>query len=837
MGHCETIYEPIEQSIGSVKLLKTKHLSRCSSGRHQTHSQYNPFLPSALTLLNGTYECEQQLTNNVISRASCLERQHLWPSSMQIVSKTFVRLLKVDTNLVADQVPVEARASPQTLWMSFDSAANATMNRQYSYEQVEDLLSSICIKSADSVEADLPELVHELIVAKRYSLEASEEQKLWQSVHTGRLCGGRVSPKLVDIYLDTSARASTPGAIDVLILAYEMNMLSPQRASYLFSMLSFARHPTLSTAEKLVALLEITNSKIAQDHIPRGIIIGISGYMHNLKTIGVKPSEQSAVNHITSRAGNVLLGILERTLYKVLSVPTGQTLAVVDALRNIRLDQHQQPVIIDRLVHLVKESIMARHFAETRVAILRVLTHLMNDSMRHFLFEQIFENRNESPEMQIEAYRTLVYSGVTKIELEHMRTHLLSVEATPSGRQVANYVRSHQQNLRVTNDPSRRALLPADAPKFEPPSKHMFGISRNFELGYIYEPYRIGFRAETDVIYNVDHGEEQQERLFKLPHQLNFNLTLPFMDKQVALVEVRVHQHGLEKVLIAKLGGTDRVRKLDTLGVVKQLLSILITDGPNVWLEFPAARLVIELAVDGKTVGVFDQADLVRNERNRQSLLADVLASLHKQLNFDQALTLTPFDNVLRVSSLNGLPIEVRLNSTIVFGLKGDVALDARRVDDAHLHFNLWPSVSAKFESALEFYAGHAAARTRKSFVSTARVYAAPQVNFKLETHKGRVVTLKVAVPKERYTLAQVKSLFISGAGAANHGRLERRRSIAKKVMERLAKHAQHECLQWTRTIFGKLVVVFCFLRTNTFHLLRPNALHGLAGGCLGTAS
>lgn len=723
-----------------------------------------------------SYECTQKVTDQIVTEARCVDRQKMWPMNMEVKSQITCQLVDTKQTLTVPRMDSEFRKHRLTMSHQYKSRNNEIGEpRHYSVHEVEQLLRLLCQNVADSVQIDVPQQFGELIRAFQSPLSVQEQHQLYESVRSGQLCQ---SGKLFDLFLDASALAGTEGSTQVLIQAYQQNQIGQFRASYLFSLLSFAQAPSVQAGQQLVQFLQQQN----QQQLPRGVIFGVTGFVHNLRRYAGQ-QQYHVVDTLVQQLQKLLVERVEQYVQQPEQVT--YALTYLYALKNVGLYGGYQQPLVQRLQRLLEQYRGQQYTNEFRVVVVRVLVDGADDQVRQYLLENVFQDEQQSVELRAEAYRSILYSGTTRQQLEQIQSYLRQVEQTEQGAQLANFVRSHQANLRQSSDVHKQTVLPVDAPTFEPPQVQPFGITRNYEFSYLNQALGAGVTVESDVVYEP-HG--QSEPLL-LPESVSLNLTVPVVGQEFQVVELHFHQEGLEPAMREHIRKVSRSSKMTTWKAIKEIVDILISNGNEILTQNPQVRLLVQVAFDGKTVLLVDEQDFYQGGE-QQGLLKEIFETLHKRLSVDDAFAVAPVDFVGQVSTVNGLPVQVRLNSTVVFGLKTELNLDARDLSNSVFQFVVLPSVASQTELAVEFYAGS----ERKSVEYINRFYSAPQINFSAQLSQGRHLHFQVNMPQQRYVLARFESQVYT---RNVHGQRIRR---AVAPLDR----NYHVCTQSTRQLLGK---------------------------------
>lgn len=739
-------------------------------------------LRSALPLANTTYECIQKVSNEIVTETKCEEEQKMWPLNMKIRSQIACKFAGMEESLRVDQLRAPFRKHLLTMSHEYQYMNNEIgQKRHYTVKDVEHLLKQLCANVQESVQLVAPQLFGELIRAKQSPLSVSEEEQLYESVRSGQYCQ---STKLVDLFLDASALAGTEGSTEVLLRAYQQKQVSSSRASYLFTLLTFAKSPTVEAAKRLVTYLKQT------EHVPRGVVFGVTGFVRNLRLYDSHHHYQQ-IDTLVQELHQVLVERVER--YVRQPELTTECLTYVFALKNVGVYSSNQKPIVQRLLQVIHDQKTVAYTNEVRVAIVRALVDGADDQTRQYLLQSVLQDEQQTVELRVEAYKTILFSGTTRQQLESIKNYLKQIENSEHGEQLANYVRSHQENLRKTSDVHKQTVLPLDAPVFEPPKSQPVGITRNYELSYLSQGLGLGFTVEADALYEQTHKKHGGRSIVPVPESVSFNFTVPVLGKEVQVVEVHFHQHGLEPLVMQQLQRLSRNTKMDVLKVLKEIFDLLIENGSEMFTKNPDVKVLIQVAYDGKTVVLVDEHDFAEGDMFQQGILSEIMEKLQGRVLTDRAFGVTPVDFVGQVSSINGLPVQVRLNSSVVFGLKSEFNVDARDISNSVLQFVVLPSVASQTEFSVEFFTG----TERKSVEHVTRFYSAPHVNLLAELKQGRIMHVKFNMPQSKYVLARIESeVFTRNVnGERVRNTISKRDSLDKTY---------HLCTESTRKPFGK---------------------------------
>lgn len=804
-GKCQTVYEPLKRSGDEVVIRKVKQLNQCDQRRQYSFG----FFPRAYgidqvfesALVHASYECKQTINQRVVTEAKCVDRQRMLPmTGLEVVSTIRAELIDQQEKLHVS--PLREMKQHHLIYTD-----ESMQEKSYSLYDIQKLLQEICDKVHREVEIEVPQMFAELVQAKQWA-SVEDEIELWKSIRSGKLC---TSPKLIDIYLDASVTAGSEGSIAVLATAYRQGQITGDRVAHLFSMLSqHSKQASVEAAYRLVELMKQIET-VEKPAETRAIFLGITGYIHNLRMKQTRKTydEERKIDQLIQEVHRLLINKLDQCIEepKPHTEMHSHCLTVAYSLKNVGLRSLERSPIVARLIEILRTGSEEKkqYTNEIRVAIVRALVEIADkEEIRRSLLD-LFRSERESTEIKIEAYRSVMISGaVTATELREIKQHLDQLEqSSPSDKELEliNYVRSHQANLRKTADHHRMELLPAGAPVFDKPRQQLFGVSRNFELSYLNDVFDLGITAEADVIYEKDESRRHTKPLVTLPESIALNITAPVMGRDVQLYEIRIHQKGLEPVLIRKLRQLTRqsARSVDMWSMVKQLFDLIIADDQenDIFAQNPDLQLLIQIGRGGKTIMLFDQNDFARRSSINKNLLAELMETLHKRVSIDRAVAVIPQDFVVRLPTVNGMPIQFRFNSSVVIGLKSEFNFDARDLSNSVLEFAIWPSVASQIEVTTEIFAH----QQRKSIKSVGRFYSAPAINFQLQMSKGRIVSVKFNMPDQKYVLARFENRLLLD---------QQDKHLNSKLMNVVGSYERSKrvCTDFTRKPLG---VAFCY--------------------------
>ena len=380
------------------------------------------------------------IKNQIVESVTCEDRQRIRPLGVQVSSRIEVQLVEKKPTLLVQRLEQGFLKHRLTLsqnsldWPKINSHSHREgEDRRYSIHEVQQLLKQICNKVSTSVQLDVPVLFLVLVHGVLSLSNPLEQAQLWEQIRSGELCA---SKKLLDIFLDASALAGNEGSAEVLIRAYQQQQISHSRANYLFGLLSFAKQPTVEAAERLVQFVVQQQQPQQLVQLPRGIIFGVTGFVHNLQIVQSQTQHQDPkVDQVVQTISNALIQSVQQLIPQVSTQKQEhQALTLVYALKNLVLvpgTTVQQPTnqIAQQLVQILQKFPQTEYNQEIRVAIVKTLVNAgIDDQIRQYLVEQFVQNVQEGIEIQIEAYKAVVLSGATTSQLEQIKHYTDRVE-------------------------------------------------------------------------------------------------------------------------------------------------------------------------------------------------------------------------------------------------------------------------------------------------------------------------------------------------------------------------------------------------------------------------
>jgi len=711
-GHCTTTYRPTSDTTDpkNVVLEKTKNLNKCHL-RRKNISGFNSksltllteFLRENLPILKSSQRCTQEIKAGHLFSVSCIEEQRLSFQDDSLVRSTLnLKFVGKAPAKAAVTLPATVPLVAQSLLISRDNEdqKNATE------AEVLALLKDMCTEvTGDKLSPKVAESFHSLVWALR-TLPESGTRTLDKAVKTGELCS---SPKLRHLFIGASAFAATDPSLQTLINAYKSDELSEAQITLLLSLVALRSRPSERTIDQFSGLIE-------KSHSPRPLVLGVSLMVRNY----CKKSDSCETAPAVKKIIDTLVKKLRESDCEI------ERTTIVKALDNIRsAGQPAKEALLEKATKSDEDS-------GVRVAAIQALQRTGDDTVRQKLVELVLKD-SEPNEVRTTAFRAVVLSGAaTQDQWDAINT--------VSDPLIQNYVRTHVKALRQSTNANRKKLA-EKATNIPEPKSSGFGVSRNVEWSYR------GLTIETDVVHPKGS---------LVPSLYTFGVIYPMGDKDWQLLEVQVRQKGLDKHiqrLFSKgVGGPEVLTQL-----TEQLMELLAKlKDPKHTHE---TRLQLSVRLGGKNVLFVDTFEDIHNAI---AYLRDKLQARYETDNIDLARGLVGLDSQVEVPTINGFPLLVHLNQTVVAGLKGEnnvqesAGTKTRKVRSAR---NLVEELAAGVRLKVRNY--------RPGMEWSLRVEINTQTDVQSERIDGRILKLKFNLPADKRTLYKMtqNTRLIDGYG------------------------------------------------------------------------
>jgi hypothetical protein len=714
-GLCDTSYKPSTSDDSTITTIeKTKTLNNCEKRRKnirgfnsQSLSLLTEFLRQKLPILKSDSVCTQQLQNNIITSVTCNEDQTLEFRENSIVSSSLT--LKFVEKTTAAPKKREINKDSQSLLMS----RNEESPKEALESDVLSLLRVLCSQiSGEKISPEVTENFHSLVLSLK-TLSESATQRIDTAVKSGEICS---SPKLRDLFIGASAFAASDPSIQTIIKAYNNNEFSLTRATILFSLIALKSKPSEQTINSLVPLLE-------SKEVSRPLILGISLL---IKSYCEKNSDCEK-STVIKRSVDAILQKLQHYDCNL------ERITSIKAIDNINPKSDES----------VKKNMMTiatnkSSDAGVRVAAIQALTGMTDNSIKDQLLE-ILREESEDVDVRVAAYKSVVTSSPTAQQWETIRS--------VNDAKIANYIKTHISNLKKSSNPNRRKILDQNAPEFEEPPFNSLAITRNMEFSYR------GTTIETDVIHPKDSP---------VPSLLNFNVWLPVYGNDFHLLELSIRHVGLDAHL----------KKVINRGIIGPEISLRIAEELMEFIEHiknpsPTHNIILQISVkmSGKNILFVDTFEDIHAI---STFLIERIKEISRKDSLDRALGAVLLDSAVEIPTLNGFPMIVHLNETIVDAVKaiGDIeAIEAKPFLKSNTRkLRIKGSLQVELSAGANIRVGREA---MPGFKYQMLFKFDPVIDAMVESKDGRILKARINLPKEKQTLIKLtqKTRLIDSKG------------------------------------------------------------------------
>jgi hypothetical protein len=705
LGECETTYQPIGRRFTTQQIIKTKQLNRCQKRQSSLIGlfprNYGYASYTQLPYVNATYECQQTLDKDLITAATCREDLQLRGTGIQIENQLNIRFEK-QINGLATRRARQFQKNNYHLQMAprFQTQSQDLVQilRTIS-QQLENERQELTVES-------FPELIESISQTKQL-------QRIWRSVDNHEISSNN---QLSDLFLDALALSQSEESSQILLEVYQSGRVTPERAGYLFSLLAFNSNPNPKQIKTFVPILKSSET-------PKHVVLGITGLIHNAKHY--LPQQQTR---------DLIQTALDNLLQRLSSSrDDSQSVATIRAIENIGIENHL--TVRQELVRIAKDQKKSNYL---RSAAIKVLSEGIDDNQRRDLLE-VFKRDSETNEIRINSYKSLVMSGISRQQLEEIQQKI----KREVNKDIQQYVRSHQKNLKESSDPHKKYVLPYNAPQFQQPSNQWFGVSNNFETSFMFDALGMGVAVEADVIHARGHSP--------LPRSVTFNLTVPAFGRELQVFEIEFRQKGFQNVFqsFQRYNGQNLVQRM-----IKEALDVV--QYPQQWsnqIQSGDLQLQFNVKVDGKTILSVALNDVQQDYGHIWNKLRQ---QLEQRIDIQRAFAVQPINTRLQLPTTNGLPVIVRLNATFVSTLNANLKVSdlSRNSNNKVVDAFIAPSLALQFEAGLEFIAQN----HKKSLEFVSRVSSSPVWDSKMEIRENRILNMKINLPKDKQSLFRVQN-------------------------------------------------------------------------------
>ncbi|KAH9426728.1 hypothetical protein DERP_002828 [Dermatophagoides pteronyssinus] len=723
-GKCDTDYHVNENGEGRFSVLKRKNLLKCSNLEDSDEFSEIGF---AIKESREAYsECEQQIESYRVIQSECRSSRSLDTMfnhfDIDLISRVHLQQVSIDENSkgVRRNKSILTKGNKQQ-WLRdiFRLEKTPSTKSSFSMEKVElkTVLHEICddIKqNSNRVGMNTVDYVQQLIRAFEYE-SVETIQSIWNEQinvidEHKSFCGDQMK-KLRDIFIDTAAsimHEKTATIIrDELLRLYSVrneNPMATERLKYLATSMAFAQNPSL------VAIQQVVPQLLDQIHDSE-IVLSVSALIKS-------PTNQQQNQDYTRFKEEMYKKIVNIIMKNI----KNQTAEVQNVRLFIALENVSPWTMVEEQEQLLPVIENSDWSDLIRVVAIKSFDAVQPTPRTRQSLMKIFSNFEESNEIRIISYRTLIRTGTNVEELQQI-LNVIEKEQQSSNRHVYNYVCSHQKVSRNTVNKAKRSSLPSGAPEFPEPSSLMqVFLSRHYEYDYVDQKTGLGSFFETDVIMpNVNET-------FKIPRSITMNVTIPLgkTDRQIAVAEVTVRQEGFEgsmsEKILSNIQNTLSKHRLDSQ-LVGQLDSIVKSI---------------------KNIFLYDSDD-------RENHLSDIWKQLQKRLpiRIDETMIILPWQKRIVIDQTSsGVPMYFEINSTYIGSLEAMINYQnqSSNVMDGSMELMLKPTFVAHTEVGFGI---EGRKQMMNQFRIVSQILAAPTLHLQTEIKQAKKLQVKFLLPEK----------------------------------------------------------------------------------------
>jgi len=575
--------------------------------------------------------------------------------------------------------------------------------------QIENILKDLCPRVKDEVTADVPAKFTQLVHLLSKCSHASAA-RLDKRVRANEFCD---SAKLQDIWSDALIMDASEGSLRLIVDQIANGEVTPSRANYLYTMMSFAKNPTPGAVRAVLPILE-------QDKIQRQALLGISSLIRNsLAENGYRPRQE------TRDAVKAIAKYLKKNEKK-----PEKAVAALKALQNIQaIDDAKEQVLSVAEDKSQKTAV--------RVAALEALRGICSSQSVRSKALDIFRDASETAEIRIAAYKCAI-EGADKETVQK----IISVIKKEDNKQVGSFATSHLKNIQDSSSPRQQQVRDHLEDESIPTNRFPQDLrkySRNIELSQYTERFGVGGVFEADIVYDRSVA----------PRSIKVNMTVPFNGEELNLFEIGVRQVGLENQAKKLLGPNGQLNGKNLPDLVSEIVDFFNEDEDNnevrqgnrysraaaqrqqEQMQSLRQRLAnadkdlegsVEIRVDGKTIAYFDVNDLTHSDNDMSLVIKNLKEKIQRaNLKTDRAFSVLFLNKEANKGNMG-------INGTIVAGIKADKN-------------GIWPSVALEVST-----------RTGDK-KNVQKISCAPALRFDVQHKK-----ITFSLPKERMNLFSIST-------------------------------------------------------------------------------
>ncbi|KAK7073985.1 hypothetical protein SK128_003742 [Halocaridina rubra] len=533
---------------------------------------------------------------------------------------------------------------------------------------------------------------------RRVPEEAMEQ--MMQKIRSGEICSKK--ERIESLFMDSIAFVQEPNTVKLMVQEFVSNRLHGGRSALYVVALYLTPRPDLQAIEALKPLFE--NSERHPMAALAAATLVNTYCKHHPQCRTEAPVRQAAE-------------ILSRKVQQQCSPSAGEqsmkeALATLNTLGNMGVmpTEVAQPVIRGIATKGVWENV--------RVAAAEAFRNARCYKENTKELVRLAVNREMDSEVRIASYLAAV-----KCAKEEDLQEIISEISPEENTQVRGFILSHLLNLQESHAPRKEELryLLSSFPIPANFSRDIRKYSRNLDLSYYAPSMGLGGDLESNIIYAPGSF---------IPRSLSFNLSSEFGNTPVNLGEFGIRAEGLDPLLKQLFGPEGYFQKSSMSKIMEDITRFAEEKGANIiehWKNHMRERRSIDMSsishflgkIYGESHMKVPKLDLYARMSSQEFAFASLADSLHSididrvteaffdmmeellhkfsGTEADTARTMQmDFDFVL--PSTQGIPLKMKLDGTVVAGLKME-----SRLNSMNSFIKMRPSVSVQVNGFIGF--------------------------------------------------------------------------------------------------------------------------------------
>lgn len=757
-GECNTDYHVIENGQDRYSVSKRKDLLKCINLEESDEFSDIGFLIEESREAHS--ECEQRIESHRVVESECHSSRSLDTLfdhfDIDLISRVHLQQVSASKNSQEFKKSNSILLNNQQQWLQDifrlkKSPSLKSRSKSSVMEKVElkTVLQKICkdIKQNwNRVSTKTVDYVQQLTQAFRYE-SAETIKSIWDEQinidEQQNFCGDQ-GKKLKDIFVDTAASIMHENTATIvrdellrLNKKRDEDPMANERLRYLATSMAFAQYPSM------VAIQQILPELLDNIH-DSDIVLSISALIKS--PIQQHQDYIKFKEEMYKKIVDIIMKNIQNEKAEVQNVRLFIALENVSPWTMVAEQERLLPVIVNSKWSDLIRVVAIKSFDAVQPT----------PTIRQSLLK-IFANPDESNEIRIISYRTLIKTGTTVEELQQILNVIEKEQQSPH-RHVYNYVCSHQKILRNTLNKVKHSSLPDNAPEFpEPASLMQVFLSRHYEYDYVEQKTGFGSFIETDVI--MPNGNET----FKIPRSITVNVTIPMgkTDRQMGVAEVTIRQEGFEgsisDKILSNIKHTLSKHQIDS-ELFGQLDSIVKSMTSSNATMSSHRRIQLLVNVDGKNIFLYDSDD-------RENCLSNMWKQLSKRLpiRIDETMIIMPWQKRIVIDQTSsGVPMYFEFNSTYIGSLEAIVVNKYQSTDgmDGFMELMLKPTFVAHTNVGFGIEGQE---NMMDQFRIVSQVLAAPTLHFQMEIKQAKQLRMKFLLPEQEQVWWKSETKIIKG--------------------------------------------------------------------------